>query len=63
MQGLIRLLLWLRAVRATMGLASRIILVVLTTNSGVGVLAVYIFVTFLEDGSSRSDVGCSEGLG
>lgn len=53
----------LRAVRATMGLTSRVILVVLTISSGVGVLAVHVFGAFLEDGSSRSRVGRSEGLG
>ena len=53
----VRLSLGLRAVRATMGLASCIILVVLTTNNDVGVRAVHIFGRFLEDGRS------SEGLG
>lgn len=56
-----RLSLQLRAIRAH-GLASRIILVLLTTNSGVEFLAVYIL-GFLEDGSSRSSVGHSDGLG
>ena len=51
------------AVRAIMGLTSCIILVLLATNRGVRVLAVHILGKFLEDGSSRSRVGRSEGLG
>lgn len=57
------LLLRLGAVRATVHLASRII-VVFYTLRGVGVLAIDIFGTFLERGSgSGGGLCCSEGLG